>query len=180
MTANGCLWQPKVLSICFVWKKVVITLATFLCSFLFSLMLVSLCVAMQCGGYSVVRKVKIKLTVMLYSNSIKIQGEKQDKITAFIVERKSGGVTSGKPEDKLGIRGSNSNRNCYLKWFCNFVKLYSLLVFSLVSKYFWAVRGLSTPRSQTSLDSHMNKKTVSLIISCCSLNVIVVVFIQEL
>ena len=36
------------------------------------------------------------------------QGEKQDKITAFIVERKFGGVTSGKPEDKLGIRGSNS------------------------------------------------------------------------
>ena len=38
------------------------------------------------------------------------QGEKQDKITAFIVEREFGGVTSGKPEDKLGIRGSNSKR----------------------------------------------------------------------
>ena len=37
-----------------------------------------------------------------------IQGEQQDKITAFIVERAFGGVTSGKPEDKLGIRGSNS------------------------------------------------------------------------
>ncbi|KAL4226656.1 acyl-CoA dehydrogenase [Mactra antiquata] len=35
-------------------------------------------------------------------------GQKQDKITAFIVEREFGGVTSGKPEDKLGIRGSNT------------------------------------------------------------------------
>jgi len=30
------------------------------------------------------------------------------KITAFLVERKFGGITSGKPEDKLGIRGSNT------------------------------------------------------------------------
>jgi alkylation response protein AidB-like acyl-CoA dehydrogenase len=37
-----------------------------------------------------------------------LKGEKQDKVTAFIVERDFGGVTSGKPEDKLGIRGSNS------------------------------------------------------------------------
>ena len=29
-------------------------------------------------------------------------------MTAFIVERSFGGVTNGKPEDKLGIRGSNS------------------------------------------------------------------------
>ncbi|KAL9959520.1 hypothetical protein ACROYT_G032847 [Oculina patagonica] len=36
------------------------------------------------------------------------KGEKQDKITAFIVEREFGGVTSGKPEDKLGIRGSST------------------------------------------------------------------------
>ncbi|XP_029005899.1 complex I assembly factor ACAD9, mitochondrial [Betta splendens] len=36
-------------------------------------------------------------------------GEKKDKITAFIVERAFGGVTSGKPEDKLGIRGSNTS-----------------------------------------------------------------------
>ncbi|XP_071082793.1 complex I assembly factor ACAD9, mitochondrial-like isoform X1 [Haliotis cracherodii] len=35
-------------------------------------------------------------------------GEKTDKVTAFIVERGFGGVTSGKPEDKLGIRGSNT------------------------------------------------------------------------
>lgn len=33
---------------------------------------------------------------------------KKDKITAFIVERAFGGITSGKPEDKLGIRGSNT------------------------------------------------------------------------
>ncbi|KAH9494509.1 Complex I assembly factor acad9, mitochondrial [Bulinus truncatus] len=36
------------------------------------------------------------------------EGETQDKITAFIVERAFGGITSGKPEDKLGIRGSNT------------------------------------------------------------------------
>lgn len=35
-------------------------------------------------------------------------GEKVDKVTAFIVERSFGGITSGKPEDKLGIRGSNT------------------------------------------------------------------------
>lgn len=35
-------------------------------------------------------------------------GTRKDKVTAFIVERAFGGVASGKPEDKLGIRGSNS------------------------------------------------------------------------
>lgn len=37
-----------------------------------------------------------------------VDGVKKDKISAFIVERAFGGITSGKPEDKLGIRGSNS------------------------------------------------------------------------
>uniref|UniRef100_A0A8C3AFR3 Acyl-CoA dehydrogenase family, member 9 n=1 Tax=Cyclopterus lumpus TaxID=8103 RepID=A0A8C3AFR3_CYCLU len=37
-----------------------------------------------------------------------IDGVKKDKISTFIVERAFGGVTSGKPEDKLGIRGSNT------------------------------------------------------------------------
>ncbi|XP_054472350.1 complex I assembly factor ACAD9, mitochondrial [Anoplopoma fimbria] len=37
-----------------------------------------------------------------------VDGVKKDKISAFIVERAFGGVTSGKPEDKLGIRGSNT------------------------------------------------------------------------
>ncbi|RHY36992.1 hypothetical protein DYB38_005258 [Aphanomyces astaci] len=32
----------------------------------------------------------------------------KDKVTAFIVERAFGGLTSGPPEDKLGIRGSNT------------------------------------------------------------------------
>lgn len=32
----------------------------------------------------------------------------KDKVTAFIVERGFGGVTAGPPEDKLGIRGSNT------------------------------------------------------------------------
>ncbi|XP_077458834.1 complex I assembly factor ACAD9, mitochondrial isoform X1 [Stigmatopora argus] len=33
---------------------------------------------------------------------------KKEKISAFIVERAFGGITSGSPEDKLGIRGSNT------------------------------------------------------------------------
>jgi very long chain acyl-CoA dehydrogenase len=35
-------------------------------------------------------------------------GEVKDKVTAFIVERSFGGVTSGPPEDKMGIRASNT------------------------------------------------------------------------
>ncbi|XP_014749388.1 PREDICTED: very long-chain specific acyl-CoA dehydrogenase, mitochondrial, partial [Sturnus vulgaris] len=35
-------------------------------------------------------------------------GERHEKITAFIVERGFGGVTSGPPEKKLGIRASNT------------------------------------------------------------------------
>lgn len=33
------------------------------------------------------------------------------------MERSFGGVTSGKPEDKLGIRGSNSEYICIAVWF---------------------------------------------------------------
>ncbi|KAM8756223.1 complex I assembly factor ACAD9, mitochondrial [Acanthopagrus latus] len=39
---------------------------------------------------------------------VDVDGVKKDKITAFIVERAFGGITSGKAEDKLGIRGSNT------------------------------------------------------------------------
>ncbi|XP_071349877.1 complex I assembly factor ACAD9, mitochondrial [Trachinotus anak] len=39
---------------------------------------------------------------------VTVDDVKKDKITAFIVERAFGGITSGKPEDKLGIRGSNT------------------------------------------------------------------------
>ncbi|XP_061743730.1 complex I assembly factor ACAD9, mitochondrial [Nerophis ophidion] len=39
---------------------------------------------------------------------VEVEGVKKDKISAFIVERAFGGVISGKPEDKLGIRGSNT------------------------------------------------------------------------
>ncbi|KZS10791.1 Acyl-CoA dehydrogenase family member 9, mitochondrial [Daphnia magna] len=35
-------------------------------------------------------------------------GETKDKVTAFIVERKFGGVTSGPPEKKMGIKCSNT------------------------------------------------------------------------
>ena len=30
------------------------------------------------------------------------------RLTAFLVEKSFGGITTGKPEDKLGIRGSNT------------------------------------------------------------------------
>ncbi|XP_070093290.1 complex I assembly factor ACAD9, mitochondrial isoform X2 [Equus przewalskii] len=43
-----------------------------------------------------------KTSIVDSDNSVK------DKITAFIVERDFGGVTNGKPEDKLGIRGSDT------------------------------------------------------------------------
>uniref|UniRef100_A0A7N8XB82 Complex I assembly factor ACAD9, mitochondrial n=1 Tax=Mastacembelus armatus TaxID=205130 RepID=A0A7N8XB82_9TELE len=39
---------------------------------------------------------------------VMVDGVKKDKISAFIVEKAFGGITSGKPEDKLGIRGSNT------------------------------------------------------------------------
>ncbi|XP_057562211.1 complex I assembly factor ACAD9, mitochondrial isoform X2 [Hippopotamus amphibius kiboko] len=47
-------------------------------------------------------------TVFAKTEVIDSDGSVKDKITAFIVERDFGGVTSGKPEDKLGIRGSNT------------------------------------------------------------------------
>lgn len=48
------------------------------------------------------------MTVFAKTEVLDKDGQKKDKITAFIVEKAFGGVTSGKPEDKLGIRGSNS------------------------------------------------------------------------
>ncbi|XP_072181721.1 complex I assembly factor ACAD9, mitochondrial-like [Diadema setosum] len=47
-------------------------------------------------------------TVFARTDVVDEQGNVQDKITAFFVERNYGGVSSGKPEDKLGIRGSNT------------------------------------------------------------------------
>lgn len=35
-------------------------------------------------------------------------GETKDKISAFVVERAFGGVTSGPPEKKMGIKASNT------------------------------------------------------------------------
>ena len=35
-------------------------------------------------------------------------GEVKDKISAFVVERGFGGVTSGRPEKKMGIKASNT------------------------------------------------------------------------
>ncbi|XP_034023263.1 complex I assembly factor ACAD9, mitochondrial-like [Thalassophryne amazonica] len=42
------------------------------------------------------------------STDVVEDGVKKDEVSAFIVERGFGGVTSGKPEDKLGVRGSNT------------------------------------------------------------------------
>ncbi|XP_007531693.2 complex I assembly factor ACAD9, mitochondrial isoform X2 [Erinaceus europaeus] len=47
-------------------------------------------------------------TVFAKTKVDEADGSSKDKITAFIVERDFGGVTNGKPEDKLGIRGSNT------------------------------------------------------------------------
>ncbi|XP_048172040.1 LOW QUALITY PROTEIN: complex I assembly factor ACAD9, mitochondrial [Corvus hawaiiensis] len=47
-------------------------------------------------------------TVFARTEVVDKDGQVKDKITAFIVERDFGGVTNGKPEDKLGIRGSNT------------------------------------------------------------------------
>lgn len=38
-------------------------------------------------------------------------GETKDKVTAFIVERSFGGVSSGPPEKKMGIKVSNLTPN---------------------------------------------------------------------
>ncbi|KAM6980988.1 complex I assembly factor ACAD9, mitochondrial [Aplochiton taeniatus] len=48
------------------------------------------------------------MTVFARTEVVDKEGVKKDKISAFIVERAYGGITSGKPEDKLGIRGSNT------------------------------------------------------------------------
>ncbi|XP_026579902.1 acyl-CoA dehydrogenase family member 9, mitochondrial [Pseudonaja textilis] len=47
-------------------------------------------------------------TVFARTEVVDKDGVFKDKITAFIVERAFGGITSGKAEDKLGIRGSNT------------------------------------------------------------------------
>ncbi|XP_070793086.1 complex I assembly factor ACAD9, mitochondrial isoform X1 [Pituophis catenifer annectens] len=47
-------------------------------------------------------------TVFAKTEVVDEDGAFKDKITAFIVERAFGGITNGKAEDKLGIRGSNT------------------------------------------------------------------------
>ncbi|EDM01263.1 acyl-Coenzyme A dehydrogenase family, member 9, isoform CRA_c [Rattus norvegicus] len=47
-------------------------------------------------------------TVFAKTEVVDSDGSIKDKMTAFIVERDFGGITNGKPEDKLGIRGSNT------------------------------------------------------------------------
>lgn len=66
-------------------------------------------------------------------------GQVKDKITAFIVERDFGGVTHGKPEDKLGIRGSNSKN--HLKLLAEIVLIVSCFILVGSSEF----RGKSIP-----------------------------------
>ncbi|XP_058844441.1 complex I assembly factor ACAD9, mitochondrial-like [Acipenser ruthenus] len=47
-------------------------------------------------------------TVFARTEVVDKDGNTKDNISAFIVERAFGGITSGKPEDKMGIRGSNT------------------------------------------------------------------------
>jgi very long chain acyl-CoA dehydrogenase len=39
---------------------------------------------------------------------VTVDGVTKEKVSAFIVERKFGGVTNGPPEKKMGIKGSNT------------------------------------------------------------------------
>lgn len=48
------------------------------------------------------------MTVFARTEVVDEKGMKKDKLTAFIVERGFGGVTSGPPEKKLGIKASNT------------------------------------------------------------------------
>lgn len=48
------------------------------------------------------------MTVFAKTQVKQPDGSVKDKITAFIVERDFGGVSNGPPEDKMGIRGSNT------------------------------------------------------------------------
>jgi acyl-CoA dehydrogenase family protein 9 len=48
------------------------------------------------------------MTVFAKTEVVDQEGVKKDKMTAFLVERAFGGITSGLAEDKMGIRGSNS------------------------------------------------------------------------
>lgn len=65
-----------------------------------------------------------------------VDGVKKDKISAFIVERAFGGVTSGKPEDKLGIRGSNSKPLMSLDKRVNALGVVSVEFVSFLMKHF--------------------------------------------
>lgn len=47
-------------------------------------------------------------TVFAQTEVVGKDGVKKDKVTAFIVERSFGGVTNGKPENKMGIKCSNT------------------------------------------------------------------------
>jgi len=48
------------------------------------------------------------MTVFARTEVVDEKGTKKDKLTAFIVERGFGGLTSGPPEKKLGIKASNT------------------------------------------------------------------------
>uniref|UniRef100_A0A8C5C521 Acyl-CoA dehydrogenase family, member 9 n=1 Tax=Gadus morhua TaxID=8049 RepID=A0A8C5C521_GADMO len=48
------------------------------------------------------------MTVFAKTEVVDQEGVKKDKMTAFLVERAFGGITSGLAEDKMGIRGSNT------------------------------------------------------------------------
>lgn len=48
------------------------------------------------------------MTVFAQTEVIDANGQKKDKVTAFIVERSFGGVSNGAPEKKMGIKCSNT------------------------------------------------------------------------
>ncbi|KAI6184255.1 hypothetical protein M3Y97_00576400 [Aphelenchoides bicaudatus] len=71
----------------------------------------------ECGKYYILNGGKIWIsnggfakvfTVFAQTPVKKADGSVKDKVSAFIVERDFGGVTSGPPEKKMGIKGSNT------------------------------------------------------------------------
>lgn len=61
-------------------------------------------------------------------------GDIKEKVTAFIVERGFGGVSSGTPEDKMGIRGSNT---CEVRTSTFFYLVYSMVSLPDMSYFLW-------------------------------------------
>ena len=73
---------------------------------------------------------------LVFTRFCHLQGNSEDRMTAFLVERAFGGVTNGMPEDKLGIRGSDSKSKPKCTRNVLFLYFVLLLTVILASCYF--------------------------------------------